>query len=200
VDPGAIRLLMYQTHYRQKLDLTDEGLAAAAEGSRRLGQFGHRLLEASGTSPAPDAPAMRAAAERLRAGFAEALDDDLNAPRAVGQVFEFVTEANRLLDQGEDPGPATIAVWRMVVSVLDPLTEPRVLQVTAAPGAQDGELSESPPADDGVRDEWARRWAARRVEAKGRRDFPEADRIRKLLTDHGYEVRDTRGGTEVVRQ
>ncbi|MFL5534703.1 MAG: cysteine--tRNA ligase, partial [Gemmatimonadales bacterium] len=29
VDAGAIRLLMFQTHYRQKLDLTDEGLAGA---------------------------------------------------------------------------------------------------------------------------------------------------------------------------
>ena len=37
VDPGAIRLLFFQTHYRQKLDLTDEALAAAREGARRLG-------------------------------------------------------------------------------------------------------------------------------------------------------------------
>ena len=29
MDAGALRLLMFQTHYRQKLDLTDDALAAA---------------------------------------------------------------------------------------------------------------------------------------------------------------------------
>jgi cysteinyl-tRNA synthetase len=32
VDAGAIRLLTFQTHYRQRLDLTDEALAGAAAG------------------------------------------------------------------------------------------------------------------------------------------------------------------------
>ena len=32
VDPGAIRLLLFGTHYRARLDLTDESLAAAGEG------------------------------------------------------------------------------------------------------------------------------------------------------------------------
>ena len=43
-DAGAIRLLIYQTHYRQQLDLTDEALEGAAKGARRLGEFGRRLL------------------------------------------------------------------------------------------------------------------------------------------------------------
>jgi len=47
VDPGAIRLLVYQTHYRQRLDLTDEALAAAREGSRRLGEFARRFHAAA---------------------------------------------------------------------------------------------------------------------------------------------------------
>ena len=40
VDAGAIRLLVFQTHYRQRLDLTDEALEAATrEGSRRVGDI-----------------------------------------------------------------------------------------------------------------------------------------------------------------
>ncbi|MDQ2670439.1 MAG: cysteine--tRNA ligase, partial [Gemmatimonadota bacterium] len=45
VDAGALRLLMFGTHYRQKLDWTDDALAAARNGSRRLGEFGERLKE-----------------------------------------------------------------------------------------------------------------------------------------------------------
>ena len=37
VDPGAVRLLVFQAHYRQKMDLTDESLAMARESARRLG-------------------------------------------------------------------------------------------------------------------------------------------------------------------
>ena len=38
---------MFQTHYRQKLDLTDDALDAAREGARRLGEFGDRLGKSS---------------------------------------------------------------------------------------------------------------------------------------------------------
>src|ERR671920_114755 len=63
VDAEAIRLLVFQTHYRQKLDLTDEGLAAAQEGSRRLGEFQHRLL---GERVERDAQQFLEVASRLR--------------------------------------------------------------------------------------------------------------------------------------
>jgi cysteinyl-tRNA synthetase len=76
VDPGAIRLLMFQSHYRQKLDLTDEGLAAAQEASSRLGEFQNRLRE---TKSGSDSPRLSQAAERLDRDLTEALNDDLNA-------------------------------------------------------------------------------------------------------------------------
>src|SRR4051794_554550 len=75
VDPGAVRLLMFQVHYRRQLDLTDEALASAREGSRRLGEFQNRLLAATADA---DGPALAEAAERLDRELAEALDDDLN--------------------------------------------------------------------------------------------------------------------------
>src|SRR2546425_11083921 len=37
VDAAALRLLFWQTHYRKPLDFTDEALAAAGEGVRRVG-------------------------------------------------------------------------------------------------------------------------------------------------------------------
>src|SRR4030095_1769179 len=86
VDAGAIRLLMFQTHYRQKLDLTDDALAAAHEASRRLGECQSRLLENRADQ---DSRPFQAAAERLNQDFTAALDDDLNAPRAVAAMFAY---------------------------------------------------------------------------------------------------------------
>ena len=203
VDAGAIRLLVFQTHYRQKLDLTDDALAAAREGARRLGDFAHRL---QGAMAAGDGAGFGAAAGRLSRDFAAALDDDLNAPRAVAALFDFVTEGNRLLDAGERPGPVAAAAWALADGVLDAATAPRFVSVPV-PGRPTGGavtaevISETPPTDPGRLDGWAGEWKSRRDAAKARRDYAEADRIRKLLQDNGFEIRDRKDGvTEVVRR
>jgi cysteinyl-tRNA synthetase len=198
VDAGALRLLMFQTHYRQKLDLTDEALAAAREGARRLGGFARRLAGARGTG---DGPGFAAAVELLRRDFAAALDEDLNAPRAVAAVFDFVNEGNRLLDGGEAAGPIAWAAWQWVDGVLAAATEERVASVRADRSAATGTLSEVPPMDGAEVEAWAMAWAQARALAKARRDYPEADRIRNLLQENGFDVRDRKDGSiEVVRK
>ena len=51
-------------------------------------------------------------------------------------------------------------------------------------------LPEAPPGNEDEAMAWAGQWAEARIAAKAKRDFGEADRIRKLLADHGFEVRD----------
>jgi cysteinyl-tRNA synthetase len=203
VDAGAIRLLMSQAHYRQRLDLTDEALASAREGSRRLGELQNRLLA---SRAATDAAPFGEAAERLERELAEALDDDLNAPRAVAAMFAFASTANAALDAGQPPGPRALGAWERAEGVLGVTSEVRVLKVGASAGSEgpesEGGLPDDPPEADDERAHraWALRWAVRRREAKTARDYPEADRIRALLRASGWEVRDARDGSvDVVR-
>jgi cysteinyl-tRNA synthetase len=203
VDAGAIRLLMSQVHYRQGLDLTDEALASAREGSRRLGEMQNRLLAGRAET---DAPPFAEAAERLERDLAEALDDDLNAPRAVAAMFSFASTANAALDARQQPGPRALRAWQWAEGVLGVTSDVRVLKVGASTGlveteSEDG-LREDPPetADEEAHRAWALRWAVRRREAKTARDYPEADRIRALLRASGWDVRDARDrSVEVVR-
>ncbi|HXE57696.1 MAG TPA: cysteine--tRNA ligase [Gemmatimonadales bacterium] len=201
VDAGAVRLLMYQTHYRQKLDFTDEALAGAREGARRLGQFHSKLSQAA--DPGDGSAEFAGAARRFRERFTAALDDDLDAPGAVAAVFEFVREGNRLLDRRERPGREVLEAWSLVARVLDVF--PNALETTLPadhPGvaAGDGQPGEAPPGA-GLRErfEWGVRWQLLRREAKRRKDFAEADRIRELLGRHGVTVRDHRDGSVTVR-
>jgi cysteinyl-tRNA synthetase len=198
VDPGAIRLLVFQTHYRQKLDLTDDGLAAAQEGSRRLGEFQKRLLGQPGDQ---DGPRFTAAAERLRGDMKEALDDDLNAPRAVAAMFAFMNEGNAAMDAGEQPGPQALSAWQTSEGVLGISSAVLVMKVTGSTGQREEEaLSPTPPSDSAAAERWARGWAVRRAQFKKARNYAEADRIRSLLGEHGFEVRDSKDGSiEVVR-
>ncbi len=227
VDAGAVRLLVFGTHYRQKLDWTDDALAAARAGSRRLGEFRDRL---GGTAGGRDggmaggegddviarersdrgdrAAELVALAERTWAAFAEALDDDLNAPRAVAAMFQM---GNALLDRGAATEPSVREVWERMNAVLDvlpPATQRSIVSASGAPsemavgpGKPGVEISpETPPADDEAATAWANAWAVRRLEAKAAKDWPEADRIRALLQQHGWQVRDRKDGTaEVVR-
>ena len=60
---------------------------------------------------------------------------------------------------------------------------------------------EVPPPDAMDGEAWALRWAAVRAAEKRTRNFGEADRIRNLLKEAGWEIRDRRDGAiEVVRR
>jgi cysteinyl-tRNA synthetase len=199
VDAGAVRLLMFQTQYRQKLDLTDDALHAAQEGSRRLGEFDRRLRE---VVPAGRSAEFEPWSETLRQAACNALDDDLNAPQAVSAVFGAVREGNRLLDQGLKPTPTAVAGWKWVMDLLDVLPSAvagggRLTRGDTAEPAQD--LAALPPADSAAREGWALSWARRRLAARSRRDYAEADRIRDLLAAAGWAIRDNKDGTVEVR-
>jgi cysteinyl-tRNA synthetase len=215
VDAGAFRLLVFQTHYRQKLDLTNEALAGAKEGSRRLGEFDRRLRESPVSGPAAgEAAEFDGWAEDLNTRVRDALDDDLNAPQAVATVFDAVRDGNRLLDQGLRPSRRAHEAWRRVTEVLDVLPAvggrlvvgqgelaiiPRV-EGQEEPGAAAAAISTTPPTDPALVEEWAGQLAKARLAAKSRRDYKEADRIRDALRTAGWEVRDNKDGTVEVRR
>jgi cysteinyl-tRNA synthetase len=199
VPAEALRLLMFGTHYRKKLDWSDDALAGAREGSHRLGEFQNRLLQAKSQA---DSPRFIRAAEQLGKDLAQALDDDLNAPRAVAALFAYMNEGNAALDAGERPGPAAVSAWERAEGVLGVASRVVAMKVKADADATavSAELSEVPPADPGAAENWARAWATRRARHKTARNYAEADRIRALLGDNGFQVRDSRDGSiEVVR-
>ena len=200
VDAGAIRLLMFQTHYRQKLDLTDEALAGAQEASRRLGEFQNRLRE---TRADTDSPKFVVAAERLLQDVTVALDDDLNAPRAIAALFACMNEGHAALDGGDRPGPTALSAWQKAEDVLGVASQVRIMKVeggTGGPGGDGEALSETPPSDPAAMETWAMAWAKQRKDQKSARNYAEADRIRALLVEHGFQVRDSKDGSiEVVR-
>jgi cysteinyl-tRNA synthetase len=202
VPAEALRLLMFGTHYRKILDWSDDALAAAREGSQRLGQFQNRLRESRSSS---DSPRFREAAERLGNSLTEALDDDLNSPRAVAAMFTFMNEGNALMDSGDQPGPSAVSVWGSSDGVLRVATTVASVRVKAGSSMPAGATvipppPENPPTDPDEAMRWAQGWAEIRAKHKSQRRFAEADRIRALLAEHGFEVRDSKDGSiQVVR-
>ncbi len=202
VDAATVRLLFATTHYRQKLDFTDEALAAAREGSRRLGEFSARV----GREAVAEQGEFDKIALALGDEFGAAMDDDLNTSQALAALFEAARAGNRALDAGEKPTQAFLTIWSGMTDVLQVLPTRRqslsgLTHATAhATGTLAAVFPERAPSDPARQPEWAEFWNGRRAEAKGRRDFAEADRIRGLLAEQGWEVRDNRDGTAMVQR
>jgi cysteinyl-tRNA synthetase len=109
----------------------------------------------------------------LRDAFFDALAEDFNTPRALAAAFDWIREANR---RGTGVGDAHLREMLGVLG-LDNLLDP--------------DEAGAPPEAEAL--------AARRAEARARRDFAEADRLRDELRALGWEVRDGAGGPELVR-
>lgn len=187
VSAAAIRHFIFSAHYRKELNLSDEALEASGEAVRRVGDFAERLAQATvGT------PALARAAELAVSAFDEAMFDDLNAPRAVAALFTFINVANAELDGvagvaggagGAAGEPASLAVARAAFARMN-----GVLDLIPDRTVEDGELVA-----------WVESRLAGRREARGRRDFAEADRIRAELVGRGIAIEDTPSGTKWKR-
>jgi cysteinyl-tRNA synthetase len=167
VDAAAVRLLFCQSHYRQPIDFNDEALAGATEGVRRLGEVHARLKTRDAALPD--------LVQKLEAEFSAALDDDLDAPRAVAELFEFSRAANRQLDGGAR-GTGALAAFERVAGVLDVLPTPKKADPALAA--------------------WVAERLAARDRARKSKDFKAADAIRDELRARGVEIEDTPQGTK----
>ncbi len=178
VDAAAVRLLFWQSHYRQPIDFNDEALASAAEGVKRLGVFHERLTQLTRTGAAQANAAVDTLAAQLEADFAAALDDDLDAPRAQSLLFDFVRDANRELNQTPSAAGAqrALAALEGVMAVLDVLPTPKA-------------------ADEALA-QWVGERLAQREKARKAKDFAAADRIRQELKVRGVEIEDSPTGTK----
>jgi cysteinyl-tRNA synthetase len=163
----ALVLYFCGGHYRQPIVYSNERLSEATRSVERIRDAGRRLVD--GASPADLAP--------LHEAFFDALAEDFNTPRALATVFEWVREANRRAESGEQVGDGDLREMLRVLA-LDAL-----LDAAAARSEPD------PAAEDLLR---------RREAARVARDFAEADRLRHELATLGWEVRDSADGPTLV--
>src|SRR5206468_2343389 len=126
--------------------------------------------------------------EALRLLFFAAMDDDLNAARALGPVHDRVRELNRALDAGDATTAAALrSDLARVAAVLGILGEEPARFLTA--------LRAGRTARAGVSEAEIAAAIAERNEARGRKDFRRADAIREDLRARGVLLEDTPSGT-----
>ncbi len=190
--PSSIRYLLLSGHHRQQLNFTLEGLEQAARSVDRLREFERRLETASERTdrepagdevPSTTSVDAAALADRWRISFESALDDDLNVADALAATFELVREGNVLLDTSPRSEAGAIArALQPAVASFD-----RVFGVLALRAREEGAAGAELSA-------WVEAQLAARTEARARRDFDEADRIRDEILARGVAIEDTPDG------
>ncbi len=186
-DPEALRLYLLGTHYRNPVEFTEEHVTEAARALARVRGLLEEAdrLAASGT-PAPGLDrGPSAEVSRHRHRFEAAMDDDFNTPQALGALFDL---ARCLQAYRSQIAHGEAAVGPFLLGVNELLTLCRVLGLTQSA------LRSFPVIPPELR-ERIERLVEARAQARTRRDWVEADRIRQELVRLGVILEDTRQGT-----
>jgi cysteinyl-tRNA synthetase len=170
----VLRYYLGAPHYRSQLDYTQDGLDEAESAYSRIETF---VRNARALVSAVETPDVKPVWDE----FADAMDDDLATPRALGVVHGAVRSGNTALDAVDE---RALAGWLWVtqemlqVLGLDPISQ--------WPSAG-GELQPVVDALVAVALE-------ARDQARARRDYDSADAIRASLSKAGIVVEDTAAG------
>ncbi len=166
-EPQALRLFFLSSHYRSPLFYSEEVVRSQERAIRRLRQA---LRVESGSGPSVDAT-------DFRTRFVEAMDDDLNTPRALATLFDLAREINRGRENDADVSEAQQALSDLADVLGLDLTE-----------SDDGADTSAGPFIQLLVD--------LRTDLRAARQFDQADRIRDELANLGVSLEDSAAGTE----
>ncbi len=180
-DARAYRLLVVRSHYRSPLEVSPSTVADAARALARLDSLARRFdlpVLAGEDFVRGSEYAFSGTAQLLEQRVGELMDDDLNTPLAVAELFDAVSRANQLADQGHLEEAREVA---MCVAVMFGALG---LSVVSAVHDRDDEVDALVLARD---------------QARSAGDWGEADRVRDELVVRGWIVEDSADGTRIRR-
>ena len=179
--PETVRFFILNASYRQPLDYNERSLEEAGKALERLqttyDAMRSAVKRATGTDDA------NKLCEDAWKQFEARMDDDFSSREAIAIIYELARDANKLWSGGTLSANGA----QNVVAVLDRFNS--LFDV----------LEESKQAED-VSSKLIDLLLEVREEARKRKDFAQADRLRKRLAELGIEIQDTKEGAAWKRK
>ena len=170
--PEVIRFFILSSHYRSPLNYSDGHLDEAKAGLTRLY-----------TSIRDIHPGEGEISTDYRQRFKRVMDDDFNTRAAITVLHEIAGEINRL-DDKSSAHAACLA--RTLIGLGDVLG---IMQLAPA------EFLRAGAGNTGIPTEEITRLIEERAQAKAKRNYAEADRLRTQLSEQGIILEDNPAGT-----
>ncbi len=166
---GEIRYIMLTSHYRSKVNFTLDKQHEAKMGIKRIQTLKSRLklLNSSSNSSYPD----------IKKVFDETISDDLDTPKTMALVFDWVRKLNIELDKNilkEDEVARALNFISYFNSIFNVLTD-----------------------DFDIPDEILKLAKAREY-ARENKDWTKSDKLRNLIDSKGWVIRDDNEGQKII--
>lgn len=207
-DINVLRLLMMQTHYRSSLDFSDTRLKEAETSYNRIKNALENVewlcKNADNSGKTLDISEIITSFDKTKKSFIQNMDDDFNAPAALGDIFSFIGELNTKLSNVELDKPAAdelLAIANKIKELLaifeihfdnsesNRLNVPDTLLELAKSLSGNREVTEDNAFDVLLEI---------RQNARANKDWATADKIRDAFGDAGLTIEDTPQGAKIT--
>ena len=173
--PMTVRFFILQAHYRSVVDFSNEALQAAEKGLQKL----HKAIE--NIKKIKPSSASTVDVDGLKQRCIEALNDDLNSAEALSHLFEGVKMINLLIDGSEKISAADIEKLTELFNVF-------VFDILGLKNESSTKTDEKLTAD------LMKIIIDMRQDAKSKKDWATADKIRNDLKNAGINLKDAKDG------
>ena len=163
-DPLVYKLLCYTSSYRNKLNFTWEGIEASSKSLERL-RNGYQVNK-NGTDTLNEED--KKELDRLENEFHKAINDDMNMPLAMSFVWEVIKYSKK--------SPEIAELLLKFDTVLG-------IEINKEETNKEIEIPEE-----------VLKLVEARKQARQEKNWAESDRLRDLIKEKGYEVKDTKEG------
>jgi cysteinyl-tRNA synthetase len=183
VDPEVIRFYLQSTQYRSPIEWNDVRLREAGGAYERLREALAKAESAPGADGAAAAQGSTLLAEiaDLEKEFQESLDDDFNAAKAQGHLFEMAKSINRAADNAQASASDRAAL---------PEAGRTLRRLGELIGLFWGSRKPEEEAPEAVQS-----LVRQRDEARMQKEWRRADELRDEILALGYVLEDSKGGT-----
>ncbi len=172
-----LKFFFLSAHYASPLDFTDEKMLEARKALQKIDIL---FWKASDILENKDAHLIKVDfIEHAKQKFLEALDDDLNTPKALASVFDFINDTNKYIDGFAKDAAYADAVYSAVETLEN------LLKDIFGLFGKEHDKALSPEQTELLE---------KRKEARKQKDFKRSDELRVLLQQQGIVVEDSKEG------
>ena len=195
-DAEAVRFFLLSTHYRSPIEFSDEQLREAEVSIDRYYTTLLRIRdflsqESAKEKAGPDEKALDEMLAKFPDRFREAMDDDFNTALAIGNIFELIRMLNKYMD-GRPSGKKAV---ELITKAEEMLRETGNVLNLFHRTPEEWYRALMAVKEIGLTEEDILARIGERKAARERKDWAEADRIRKELEEKGILLEDRKDGT-----